>query len=185
MEADWSVEIGTGFPVIDANWPGFVDLRNNADAVASIAEAADEPALRVALVALNQSGSPLFTSKCDLWVLTTGEIDPDEFGCGPEEGRVGLACWIDVIAREPQWFASFNHHEAWARRATERLRTEPVAHGRIDLVLRSAVADVNEGFGITLYVAGCGVDTRAARAAWTAVLRASVAATMEEQGSGE
>ena len=27
MEADWEVEIGGGAPVIDALWPGFVDLR--------------------------------------------------------------------------------------------------------------------------------------------------------------
>ena len=27
MEADWEVEVGGGAPVIEAFWPGFVDLR--------------------------------------------------------------------------------------------------------------------------------------------------------------
>jgi hypothetical protein len=39
MEADWSVEIGAGLPVIDADWPGFVDLRRDIRSIDSIPEA--------------------------------------------------------------------------------------------------------------------------------------------------
>ncbi len=181
MEADWAVEIGARLPMIDADWAGFVDLRSDVGAVDSIPETAAEPVLRDALITLNAADSPVFTSKCDLWALTPAEIDPDEFGCGatdllPE----GFASWIDVIARDRAVFDSFEQHEAWVRRSTDRLRTAPVLHGRVDLVVRSAVAAASEGFGITLYAAGCGVDTQAARAAWGEVLRAAVAATMKE-----
>ncbi len=29
MEADWEFEVGGDAPVIEAHWPGFVDLRQN------------------------------------------------------------------------------------------------------------------------------------------------------------
>ena len=181
MEADWAVEIGAGLPVIDADWVGFIDLRSGMDAVETIIEAAAAPALRDALITLNAADSPVFTSKCDLWALTPAEIDPDEFGCGATDPpSEGFASWIDVIARDPKLFHSFEQHEAWVRRASDRLRTKPVLNGRVDLVVRSAMVAASEGFGITLYAAGCGVDTQAARAAWSEVLRAAVAATMRE-----
>ncbi len=53
MEADWEVEIGgedgDSAPIIDALWPGFIDLRRFPDRVAEITEAAGFPrALQVA-----------------------------------------------------------------------------------------------------------------------------------------
>jgi hypothetical protein len=181
MEADWSVEIGAGLPVIDADWPGFVDLRRDFHSIDSIPEAAVEAALREALVTLNGAASPVFTSKCDVWALGADEIDPDEFGCAPRDAcAAGWASWIDLLVREPRRFASFEAHDAWVRRTTAHLRTDMIPCGRVDLVVRAAVAHASEGFGITLYSAGCGVDTQAARAAWERVLRAAVTATMRE-----
>ena len=181
MEADWSVEIGAGLPVIDANWPGFIDLRRDLHSLDSISEAVAEPVLRQALVALNDPGSLVFTSKCDVWALTKDEIDPDEFGCAPHEPcSTGLASWIDIIARDAVLFASFETHEAWVRRAAEQLHAEAAACGQVDLVLRAAEAGSRDGFGITLYTAGCGADTQAAHAAWERAVYAAVAATMRE-----
>ncbi len=181
MEADWSVEIGVGLPVIDADWPGFVDLRRDIRSIDSIPEAAAEPTLRDALVTLDGAASPVFTSKCDVWALTADEIDPDEFGCAPQDACAeGWASWIDLMARDPQLFVSFEAHEECVRRIAEGLRADAVPWGRVDLVVRVAVAAGREGFGITLYAAGCGVDTQAAHAAWEPVLRAAVTATMRE-----
>jgi hypothetical protein len=180
VEADWSVEVGTGLPVIDADWPGFVDLRRDSHSVDSIPEAIAKPALREALVAFNGSSSPVFTCKCDVWVLEAEGIDPDEFGCTPPNASAaGRASWIDLVAYDPRLFASFEAHEAWVRRATAHLHAEAMPCGRVDLVVRAAVAGGSAGFGITLYAAGCGVDTQAASAAWEQVLGAVVAATMK------
>lgn len=183
MEADWAAEAGPGLPVIEVEWAGFVDLQREAGGVASIAEAAAEPALSEALAALNRRDSRVFTSKCAVWKLAGEEIDPLEFDCAGEECGAGQASWIDVVARDAAMFASFAAHEAWVRRVTETLRGASARAGRVDLVVRGAVAGEREGFGITLYAAGCGVDAGAARAAWAQVLAAAVAATMKEAES--
>jgi hypothetical protein len=40
MEADWEVEIGGGAAVIEAEWPGWIDLRKQPERASEIAEAA-------------------------------------------------------------------------------------------------------------------------------------------------
>ncbi|HZZ38278.1 MAG TPA: hypothetical protein VFE06_04030, partial [Acidobacteriaceae bacterium] len=121
MEADWAVEVGGEASWIEAEWAGLVDLRRDAGVVGQIAEAREHPALRAALLELNGRDSPVFTSKCDVWTIA-GEIDPLEFDCAAQEARVGMASYVDVLAREPGLFASFAGHEAWVRRAAVALR---------------------------------------------------------------
>lgn len=173
--------------MIDADWEGYVDVRGSSEAIESIAEAAADSALREALSELNGSRSPVFTSKCDVWEPGAEEIDPVEFDCTVAEARVGRASYIDVIARDEEFFAAFEKHEAWVRRATESLRMQPGVCGRVDTVIRAALLRGREGFGITLYAAGCGVDTQSAQRAWERVLRAAATITMSEaqEGAGE
>lgn len=187
MEADWEAEVGAGLPVIDADWAGYVDLRSDGGAIGSIAEAVADSALREVLCELNGPQSPMFTSKCDVWGLGAEEIDPAEFDCSVAEARVGRASYVDVIARDDEVFRAFEKHEAWVRRATEHLRMQLSSHGRVDLVVRAALAREREGFGITVYAAGCGVDTQSAQRAWEQILRAAVTITMSEapDGTGE
>lgn len=179
MEADWSVEVGPQLDAMDADWPGLVDLRARPEAVCEIAEAARYGPIANALTALNAADSPLFTAKCDVWGLTETEIDSDEFDAAGA-AQTGMACYIDVLAREPVLFASFARHEAWAQAVVDRLRESPIRCGRVDLVVRGAHAGGAEGFGITLYAAGCGCDSAAAQASWEAVLRVAVTATINE-----
>jgi hypothetical protein len=176
MEADWSAEIGPGLPTIDADWPGFIDLRGHPEALLQIPEAAPFPALREALTSLNAPNSPLMTAKCDIWTLNPDELDPSEFDCPQAEASTGTACYIDILLRDPGSSKSFAHHETWVRAVTTHLRTLPITHGRVDLVVRAA----HPGFGITLYAAGCGTDTAAAQTAWEAVVRAAVTVTIAE-----
>jgi hypothetical protein len=180
MEADWSVEVGPQTDVIDAGWPGYVDLRHEPGAVTRVAEAARYRPLTEALAALNAAESPLCTVKCDVWGLAESDIDRDEFDAAEGAAQAGMASYIDVLACEPGLYGSFARHEAWAQAVVLRLREFPIAQGRVDLLVRSAQAGGAEGFGITLYAAGCGCDSAAAHTAWEAVLRAAVAATINE-----
>lgn len=178
MEADWAAEIGPNLPVVEADWPGFVDLRRKPDAVDRIPEAVRHAGLRTALLQLNAPESPLRTTKCDLWALTAAEIDPLEFGCVPDSVAIGMACYIDVVAIDATLFASFERHESWAKIATLEMRRAPMGPGRVDLVIRAARAADREGFAITLYAAGCGADSCSACASWSAALELAAAVTM-------
>ena len=180
MEADWAAEIGPRLDRIDCNWQGFIDLRADAAAVRSIPEAAPGSALQEALAALNVASSSVFTCKCDRWQVAADELDPYELGSSRETACVGVASYVDVVARDAELFASFAGHEAWARETVLRLRKLGISNGRADLVIRAALNDQGSGFGITLYATGCGPDVRAAEDAWTPILRALVAVTMGE-----
>jgi hypothetical protein len=180
VEADWAVEVGGDAARIEADWAGFVDLRRDGLAVDEIGEAREHPGLRAALLELNGPESAVFTSKCDVWTLAQEEIDPLEFDCRAVEARTGIACYVDVIAREADLFASFAEHEGWVRRAVSVLRGERILRGRVDLVVRGAKAGGVDSFGVTLYAAGCGVDSSASEEAWGEILRAAVVATMRE-----
>lgn len=181
MEADWAVEIGAGLDRvalarIEADWPGWIDLRGHPERAGEIAE---REALRIALLELNGGVSPVFTSKCDVWLLSAEEIDPLEFDAERGIRLVGVASYLDVIAKDAGMLASFAQNEGWARRSALDLRSAEVRSCRVDLVVRAAEFQGREGFGITLYAAGCGADSLAAETAWAAALRGAVTATMK------
>ena len=181
MEADWSVEIGPGLPEIHVPWEGFIDLRQAPAMLLAIPEAGGSPALARALARLNGENSPVFTAKSDVWTVTD-EIDPYEFSALPEEARCGKASYLDVIERDAVNRASFDFHENYARRLVEELRGYSISNGRVDLVIRRVTVDRREGYGITLYAAGCGIDAGQASAHWEAVLAAAVLATIDAAG---
>jgi len=183
MEADWSTEVGSDLPEIVAPWDGFVDLRIAPETVAVIEEAGEYQNLREALLALNATNSPVFTSKCDVWLLDSDEIDPFELESDKAAARTGIACYIDALARDSQFFTNFDLHELWARLLVEWLRPLAIRNGRADVVIRGAAINGAEGFAMTLYAAGCGFDAESARTAWESVLRAAVTATMESATS--
>jgi hypothetical protein len=178
MEADWSVEIGSDSPVIDGTWEGFVNLRGSPDAIESVIEATKCPELREALLALNNKVSSAFTTKCDVWSLTEKEIDPDEFEARQEDARVGFASYIDFLECNSAELPSFEFQEQRARMIAADLARIDLRQGRADIVVHSAVVNENEGYGLTLYAAGCGCDKASALAAWRMVLQALVAVTI-------
>lgn len=178
MEADWSVEIGSDLPVMDAAWDGLVDLRSSPEKVDEIEEARRKPAMREALLVLNSNDSPVFTTKCDCWTLSEAEIDPDEFAASRENARLGFASYVDIVDRDRARFTSFDTHEQWARAMTEVMHALDVHQGRVDVVVRAAVLHAQNGFGVTIYAAGCGAREADACAAWRAVLAAVAAATI-------
>ena len=155
MEADWEVEIGGDAPVIDVDWPGFVDLRAFPEKVGELVEAACFPALASLLQSLNSSGSPVWTSKCDVWRTETDTP----------------ACYVDLLPRDENIFNSWNRVETLCRDWISRLISPEQAHGvqsgvhpvvlvsgdseseaAITLVIRRAITRRARGFGITAYM---------------------------------
>jgi hypothetical protein len=178
MEADWEFEIGGDAPVIEARWPGFVDLRAAPEQSQCFPECTSLPALARALAALNSAGSPVWTSKCDFWPqLQPGEFDPDELDAPSGSAAHGAGCYIDVLsAREGQWHSS----EAAAsecKDAVNSLRAYPLRCARVDLIIRRAFAAPGRlDLGITAYITACGPSAGEARAALEAALAALVSA---------
>jgi hypothetical protein len=178
MEADWSVEIGPGLPRIDGFWESWVDLRDDPLAIEKVEEAVEHPAMGEALLTLNGGKSSVFTTKCDVWVLGEQEIDPFEFGATPETVRKGFASYIDVLESDSVQFASFAFHEERARGLASHLRAIDLRQGRVDVVLRAAEVRGLQGYGLTVYSAGCGGSEAEAYTSWRAVLVTTVAATI-------
>lgn len=199
MEADWEVEIGPDAPVIDALWPGFIDLRRAPERIGEIEETRKFPALAEALLRLNRSdsnvglcadsgmdsmlddltcGSQVWSSKCDIWVLDSSSDtwDPDELDATPVESLVALACYIELLPRNESLFAGLVEAETWARGAVDRLRKTVCRRCRVDLVIRRAFKGDSEVLGITAYTTACGADFNAAEEALSSALRALVSA---------
>jgi hypothetical protein len=178
VEADWAAEVGAELPQIVVPWDGFIDLRRTPEVVAAIPEAEANRELLDALFAWNAPASPVFTSKCDVWTLDSPEIDPLEFDSDETSSQTGIACYVDLVARNSEIFNYFERHEVWARHLVQTLRTASIRDGRVDAVIRGALVEGAEGFALTVYSAGCGANTILAQMAWKAVLRSAVTATM-------
>ena len=152
MEADWEVEIGGEAPVIETDWPGFIDLSTQPERISEIAEARTFLPLADLLSALNLGNSQVWTSKCDIW----------------EPESSALACYIDLLPREAKVFAQRQQAELFCREIVARLNaaelTERVPIRSIEgarqlgpersfaLVIRQAIAGQIAGFGITVYL---------------------------------
>jgi len=155
MDVDWEVEIGGDAPIIEVQWPGLLDLRTHPERVVEISETRLFQPLRELLLAFNSAGSPVWTSKCDVW-----EPSPES-----------LACYIDMIPREEHLCADWKALEMFCRKLVEgiasaaqhqpvqeigRSRAGVVAGGgkeetSINLVIRRASIGCEVGFAITAY----------------------------------
>jgi len=198
MVSDWSVECSAEDPVLVVPWstngdpaaPHFVDLRENPYDLDQISEAEQNPPLMQALRALNVPRSPVFTAKCDAWVL-----DPEELGelalelelqldvhdLGGEHAEqpemTGFASYIDLVWRDRTIFASFHQSEQLLHRLTRLAAPLEHPNAMLDCVMRPALVDFTgprEGYSITLYIKALGADAEAAREAWSAALQAVV-----------
>ena len=168
MEADWEIEIGGDAPVIHADWPGFIDLRQQPHRVHEISEAHSLPQLAEALLQLNSPESAFFTSKCD--VFEPGPIDPDELSATPQEAAFVLACYVDLLLRNPQTHASPAEMAQLCRSLCASLHPLPLRCCRVDLVIREAHTAESGALGITAYLTGCGPTPAAANAGLAACL---------------
>jgi hypothetical protein len=179
MEADWSVALTADDPVISVPWAAsvedarkckFLDLRRDPTLVDEIEEARSRPALRAALLLLNDDASSLWTAKCDTWASSVdegaGPYDPFEMNAEPGETLFGAGSYIDLLARDGASLSSFTRQERWIHVVTERLRVMPGRTARVELVLRRAEVDSMPGFAVTWFVEGCGPTAQRAAQAW-------------------
>lgn len=182
MEADWEFEIGGDAPVIDAAWDGYVDLRSHPNRVREIAETRQLPPLADTLLRLNAPGSPLATSKCDVW--QPDAFDAYELDARPEEAKQALACYVDLLPRSGQQWAAPERVADCCRAWTARLQAVSLSSCRADFIVRRAwITSTRESFGVTAYLTACGKTVHAAQAAMTAALSALADAILLPQSS--
>jgi hypothetical protein len=189
MLFEWSVACSADDPVLVVPWSDpsdktgnrrFIDLRENPYDLDHLPEAEQYPPLMHALRALNAARSPVFTAKCDAWLLDEEELDAlrVNLDVGADEARAGFGSYIDILWRERSLFASFHMQEQMLHRLTRH--TAPLEHSyaMLDCILRPAMVDLagpQEGFSMSLYVKAVGDDPQAAEANWASALDAVVA----------
>ena len=192
MEADWTVALAPGDPVITVPWAAsgddmrtcrFVDLRLGPHMVDEIEEARSKPALRTALLLLNAATSPLWTAKCDAWTSSVDEgaepFDPYEMDAESGDTAFGAGSYIDLLPRDVSFLAGFERQERWIRVVTEELRSTPASAARIELVLRRAEVEGASGFAVTWFVEGCGSTAQRAGQRWAEALDLALAVVMD------
>lgn len=192
MEADWTVALGAGDPVITVPWAAsggdirkcsFVDLRLGAHLIDEIEEARSKPPLRSALLLLNAAASPLWTAKCDAWTSSVDEgaepFDPYEMAADAGDTAFGAGSYIDLLARDVSFLSGFEGQEQWIRAVTQVLRSTPASAARVELVLRRAEVEGASGFAVTWFVEGCGSTAQRAGQRWAEALDLALAVVMD------
>jgi hypothetical protein len=171
MEADWEFEVGGEGPVIEALWPGFVDLRRSPELIDELPETAEIPALAVPLVKLNAKTSPVWTSKCGVWTenypesFDSGRLDPDEFDA--PTGYMGhtIGFYIDLLPKRIEQWPSPDMVAASCKVWCKQFRTVQLRCCRVDLVVRRAFITLGHfDLGVTAYLTACGESANGAKA---------------------
>jgi hypothetical protein len=171
VEADWEVEIGPEAPVIDALWPGYVDLWQTPASARQLPEVTLLHDLDEALVRLNGAHSPVWTAKCDVWPLAADEFDVDEMNAVIESAICGWGCYIDLLPRSDQQWALPAMAISWCKRICNLLHDVPLSCSRADMIVRQAViAPLAAGTGITIYLTACGSTSEEANCTLQAAL---------------
>ena len=179
---EWSTAIAADDPVLVVPWQSpdgrlqWVDLREDDFALDEIQEADEHPALLAALRALNSARSPVFTAKCDVWPMETEELEAtrDDLLLEPEQAGAGVACYLDLLWRDRGIFASRHRTEQVLHRLDRMIEELPGSLAKAEAVVRPAVVELDgavaEGYCLSMYVKGVGVDEAEADQRWSAAL---------------
>ena len=166
MEADWEFEVGGDGPVIEALWPGFVDLRLSPELANELPEVNELPALGAALFKLNAKASPFWTSKCGVWTLNDpNRFDPDEFDApkGSTEHTIGF--YIDILPKRIEQWDSPDVVAGACRAWCGQFHVVAQRCCRIDLIIRRAfIISGQFDLGVTAYLSACGESEIGAKA---------------------
>ena len=184
MLSEWSAECSADDPVLVVPWSDpldpsgnrrFIDLRENPYDLEHLPEAERHPALMHALRALNAARSPVFTAKCDAWLLEAEELETLrlELDIIAEDAPTGFASYIDILWRERSVFASFHQQEQMLHRLNRYAALLNQPYAMLDCIMRPALVDLigpQEGFAVSLYIKALGHDPAAAEGNWAAAL---------------
>ena len=196
MLSEWSAECGTDDPVLEVPWSSndgslhWIDLRDNADALDLVSEADEYPALLASLRALNGTRSPVFTAKCDGWVMDADELEAMRLDLllDDEVAGAGFTSYIDLVWRDRAVFTSRHRVEGMLYRLDRVAGDLPYSLAKLECVLRPAVVELDgavaEGFAVTLYVKAVGVDEAEADERWDTALRAVTALLRSRELTG-
>jgi len=158
MEADWEFEVGGESSVIEANWPGFVDLRQNPELAGELIEASGFPALYDGLMRLNAKSSPVWTSKCGIWTLSDPDrFDPDELDAPTGSTTHTEGLYIDLLPKSIEQWSSRDMVADSCKEWCKQFRDLPQRCCRVDLIIRLAFIDSGQfDLGVTAYLTACG-----------------------------
>lgn len=182
MLMEWSTAAAQDDPVLVVPWQApdgsacWVDLREDDFALDEIREADEHPALLAALRALNSGRSPVFTAKCDVWAMEPEELlaTRDDLLLEAEQAGAGMACYLDLLWRDRGIFASRHRTEQVLYRLDRMVEELPGSLAKTEAVVRPAVVELDgsvaEGYCLSLYVKGVGVDAAEAGERWSAAL---------------
>jgi hypothetical protein len=184
MLASWSAECGTEDPMLVVPWaddsgPHFIDLREDPYQLDQISEAEANPPLMQALRALNAGRSPVFTAKCDAWIMDDDERETLqlELDVAALEAPHGFTSYIDVIWRDRPLFVSYHNQQQRLDRLQRLLDPLDHPYAMLEAVLRPALVDLTgpaEGFAVSIYVKALGTDAAHAYEHWGRALEAVV-----------
>lgn len=174
MQADFSVEMGVGDPVLEVPWASqdgslrYINLRQQPERLNEIVEARHCPDLAAFLCRLNAADGAFETVKCDAWAGTDIELAEQIFGGSHKYGS-----YCDLVLRDPVARQSFPQNEALVRGLAELLSKAPELPAAVEFVVRRCIFhdDCSEGYAVTCFVAGYGTDEVQARRQWAIALR--------------
>jgi hypothetical protein len=178
MQADYAVELGRDDAALEIPWRSedggvcYYELKSHPQLVAQIPEAAALPELGAFLTRINAAGFPLQTAKCDAWYTRELSEEEEIFGA---TGK--FVSYVDLVFADDEPRLGFEKHEALAKTLCDLLKRAPEMAAAVNLVIRRCYfhADGNpdesaDGFAITVYVSGFGVDEDEARKRWSIAL---------------
>jgi hypothetical protein len=184
MDADFSVELGDGDPMLDFPWTdesgrlAYFDLKRRPELLAQVEEATQHPALAEFLRSVNSAHSVLESAKCDAWAATEITAEEEIFGASHK-----FASYVDLVFSHSNQRQSFPEHKTFAKRLAELLRRAPEIPSSLEVCLRRCFfADITtsrEGFYFTLYVTGYGNDEVSARQNWSIGMKLTASAILQ------
>ena len=134
--------------------------------------------------------APVFTSKCDAWTMDVDELATVRMDLllDDEVATAGFTSYIDLLPRDRAVLVSRPRMEAVLYRLERALREQPFSLALVESVVRPAVVELDgtvaEGYAVTLYVKGVGVDSDEAQLRWGDALRATTTLLRSREVTG-